>query len=137
MKDILIYLAAPYTHTEDAVEKIRELTITFIAGRLEKAGYSIFSPITHSARLGQILHFEGDYDTWKKTDRLFVNRLDEVWVVALEGWHCSKGVKDEMAYAQELGKTVRLVQYSPLTDKIEVKEYCKPELEIFNKVLTI
>ena len=121
-RDILIYLATPYSHVEPVIEEIREKLVTLVTKKLEQAGISVFSPITHSARLCQDGGFSGSYNTWKKTDRMYVERLDEVWVLLTPGYTESEGVQDEIAHARRHNKPVRYVSYDIVKNRIVVKD---------------
>lgn len=103
-----IYLASPYSHKDRAVMNSREHLINVVAANLiEKYGYMMFLPITQSAPLERILpKLGGSFAKWKKIDLEAISRMDELWVVMLEGWEKSIGVKAEIKHAQKLKKPV-------------------------------
>lgn len=66
-----------------------------------RQGKIVFVPIAHSfgiARYG----LPGDWSFWEKFDREFLQRCDRLIVLALPGWHMSKGVLAEMRIAADL-----------------------------------
>jgi len=110
----MIYLAAPYSATDPAVEQQRYDAVCRAAAALMRRGMEIFSPISHShgiARYG----LPTDWAFWQRYDRAFLAWCDELWVLKLSGWESSVGVRAEMAIAKEMGKPVRLIDPVELT----------------------
>jgi len=114
-----IYLACPYWHDEEAVRDERLRLVTIKAGELMLEGYNVFSPLTHSCPIAEALdpdeHFpDGDYghDFWLNQDESFIEWCDELWVLRLEGWLQSDGVRWEQDKAHEIGKKVRLIDFN-------------------------
>jgi len=110
----MIYLASPYSHPDQAVERQRFDAVCQAAAALMRRGVAVFSPIAHShaiARLG----LPTDWAFWQRYDRAFLAWCDELWVLKLSGWESSVGVRAEMAIAREMGKPVRLVDPLDLT----------------------
>ncbi len=99
----LIYIASPYSHKDKAIENYRYKEITRIAAKLHKRyDHAFILPITQSY---QVNTWEpslgGSFSKWRDRDLLFISKSDEVWVVMLEGWQESIGVKAEIAFATE------------------------------------
>ena len=121
-----IYLAGPYSHKIKEIEAVRRIMLTLVSTKLAVAGITVFSPITQSHEQEKTGLMAGDYDTWQKTDRKMVEKMDEVWVLILDGWKQSKGVTDEIYWAKRKGKRVRYIKYQAVKDKIiEVKRGSK------------
>lgn len=122
-QDKAIYLAGPYSHTHKDIEAMRRIMLTYVATKLAVAGITVFSPITQSHEQEKTDLMKGDYETWKKTDRKMVEKMDELWVLILDGWQQSKGVTDEIYWARKNGKKVRFLKYQAFKDKIiEVRQ---------------
>lgn len=49
------------------------------------------------------------WDYWERYDRAMLEACDELWVLCLDGWEDSKGIKGEIAIMQEMGKPVHYV----------------------------
>jgi hypothetical protein len=78
-----------------------------------RAGFVVFSPITHSHPIH--LHgVPGDWGYWEAFDRVMIGACSRVVVLRLDGWKESRGVKAEISIAQELGKPVECVD--PITE---------------------
>ena len=103
----MIYLASPYTHADPAVRNDRFHSACEAAARLMRSGHQIYTPIGATVPLEVHGGLPGTWDFWEPYDRWFVERCDEVWVLMLEGWSESKGVRAEIQIAEELGKPVR------------------------------
>lgn len=118
-KKKIIYLAGPYTHDNELIEKVRYLLLTHVSAKLEKLGVTNFSPITHSFHQSKLGGIDGKWKDWKKTDELFIERgVDEVWVLMLEGWEDSTGVQAEIEHAAKHNRTVRYFNLDIVDDKL-------------------
>lgn len=105
----LSYLACPYSHPDPAVRHRRYDAVTRMTRLLLQEGRFAYSPLTHNVPLDS-LGPRGDWETWKSFDHLMLERCDQLLVLQLPGWEESEGVKAELAYAQELGKPVEMLQ---------------------------
>lgn len=105
-----IYLAAPYSCEHEWLREWRVDQVNRKAAELMDAGHIVFSPISHSHPISYHTKADAcDSDYWVRQDLAFMPACDEVWVLRLEGWQESKGIKRETAYAEELGKQVRFI----------------------------
>lgn len=97
----MIYLASPYSHPDPAVREARFNAACRQAAEMFRCGIPVFSPIAYShAIAAHDLPLEWDF--WERFDRTFLETCDEVWVLTLDGWNESLGVKKEMEIAGEL-----------------------------------
>lgn len=111
MKQSLIYLASPYSHSDLHVMALRELQVTTVAVKLIEAGYHVFGPITESAQYSKLSKKIGKgWKYWQDHDELMLSKCDELWVVMLDGWENSKGVKGEIAYATDRGIPITYIK---------------------------
>lgn len=106
----LKYVACPYTQgtsnlskeDAEALKKSRHLQATKAASQLFCKGIISYSPLTCGFPMEQEMseeHVE-DYDAWIQMCLTILEHCDEVYVLCLQGWSKSKGVKIEVAYAK-------------------------------------
>lgn len=112
MKKNKIYLATCYSSKVLwigwFIRWLRFRRITGVAGFWMRAGYNVFSPITHSHPIARHIPPRlNTYDFWLGLDFDWLDACDEVWVYMQRGWRKSKGVKLEIEYAKAKGMKVR------------------------------
>lgn len=105
----MIYFASPYTHTAKTVEAKRFEVIRAVTARACAAGYPVYSPIMHCHEMALAHKMPTDWEFWKRYNTAFVRIASEVWILTLEGWELSKGVKYEMELAHNLFIPCRLI----------------------------
>lgn len=105
----LIYLASPYSHPDPAVQEQRFNAVCWAAARLMRDGHLIFSPIAHTHPIAQAGGLPGDWEFWRKYDHAMLDVSAELWVLRLDGWEQSQGVKAEIEYMRGRGKPVRFI----------------------------
>lgn len=110
----MIYLAAPYTHEDPRIVRMRVREVSKAAGHLLNQGLMVYSPLSH----GQMIvdHSEGILTTreyWFQHNMWMLARCTEMYVLALDGWRESIGVKQEWDRAVELSKQVTVMQPVP------------------------
>lgn len=119
-----IYLAIPYSGIEDVSYK----TANEVAAILISKGYCVFSPISHShsiANTGKDF-ISNDYETWMKQDKQFIQWCDEVFVIdmidanGLGLIYKSKGVKQEIEWAVEFSKEIKMIKYNTQTKQLDL-----------------
>ncbi len=101
----LIYLASPYTDESEEVMHDRAQLVATKAGHLMADGNVVFSPIAHGhfivSQIGVSL--PQDFDFWIKQDLSILIHCDVLMVFTLEGWEESRGVQEEIAFANDNG----------------------------------
>lgn len=100
MKHLDIYLAGPYTSNDDEVRKNRFIELTKMCGKIMKLGYVVFSPISHSHLVAEMVKMPTDWEFWKKIDLKFMDCCKILAIYAIPGWTESLGVSEEMRYAR-------------------------------------
>lgn len=103
-----IYLACPYSHPDPEVRKSRYEAVNIAAAKIILSGHVVYSPISHSHGITNT-GLPMDWNFWKRIDQEFIRWADQVWILQLEGWRNSHGVKAEMNLAFNELKLVRLV----------------------------
>lgn len=106
---MLIYLASPYSHPDEAVRQQRFETVCFVAANLMREGKHIFSPIAHTHPIALNGDLPKGFDFWEEFDRKMIAACGELWVVMMDGWEQSKGVQAEIKIAAEMGIPVKYV----------------------------
>ena len=105
----MIYLASPYTHPDPAVREARFQAACRQAAEMLRCGVRVFSPIAHTHPIAA--HgLPPEWDFWAEYDRAFLEMCDEVWVLMLDGWRESRGVRAEVEIAVSMGKSVVYVE---------------------------
>ena len=104
----LIYLAQPYTGTEEEMNYRYEMACK-VTARLIMEGLFVFSPISHGhgpARFG----LPKEFSYWEDYCELMIPKCNEIYLLTLDGWHKSVGVKAELQLAEQLGISVRTIE---------------------------
>ena len=103
MKKELVYLAAPYSHSDPQVKHDRFLAINQTAAKLIREGLFVFSPIPHTHPIALAGNLPTGWDFWEVYDRIMLSACGSVIILMLDGWQESRGVQAEITIAKELG----------------------------------
>lgn len=101
-----IYLASPYSHEDPMVKEQRYLAAAEALKTLLLNRIWAYSPIVHCHNLSKIWGLPGDATFWKEYDTAMIRACGGVFVLRLDGWSESVGVKGEIKLASELGKSI-------------------------------
>ena len=118
MKDVLYYLASPYSHDCPAIRVARFHQANFAAAILMNFGILTISPISHSHPIhldanGHELPLDSaSFWFWQDWNRVLFDRCDGLIVLTLEGWEDSSGVHMEQRWAREQKKPIWYVEPS-------------------------
>jgi hypothetical protein len=94
----MIYLATPYTHADPTiVEKRYEEAMAYTHYLLERKRW-VYSPIVHCHELAKRHSLPTDFDYWRRYNYHILSRCDELYVLGIEGWRESKGVRAELEF---------------------------------------
>lgn len=107
----LIYLASPYSENP---EKNYKAVLSHVETHLRITGIVLFSPIVYGHGIAVSTcneQINTDFESWKDFDLLMLSKSDELWVLKLDGWERSKGVKQEIEFAKNLGIKVRYIEH--------------------------
>jgi hypothetical protein len=97
----LIYLAAPYTDDDENVVEERVAAVCRVDAVLMERGTFTFSPLLkHFVRKHGKL--PGDWNYWQDYCRVMLPKCSQVYVLALDGWEGSVGVREEIKLAELL-----------------------------------
>jgi len=95
----MIYLASPYTDKDYTVMEDRYVIVRDITAALLAHGEIIFSPIVHCHELAKHNDMPRDIDFWWNYNRAMLHKADHLWILTLEGWRNSSGIKRELKFA--------------------------------------
>lgn len=101
----LIYLASPYSHPSAAVREARYLAARALTIEELRLGSAIFSPIVYGKDMETAIGTA--FEPWAAFNDTVIEKCDEVWVLCIEGWQQSRGIRHELEVAFRLNKTVR------------------------------
>ena len=87
-------------------------------------GVHLFCPIAHTHPIAELGDLPKGWGYWQVYDRVMLRACSELWVVKMEGWDKSEGIKGEIEIAKELGLTVRYVIFTndPVPNLVVVDE---------------
>ncbi|HEY5235650.1 MAG TPA: DUF1937 family protein [Rhabdochlamydiaceae bacterium] len=106
----LIYLACPFRHADPQVQRKRCAAAHYTAAQLSSQGRHVFSPLTHNAILIDILQDSLPGEHWMQFDLAILAGCKYLFVLKMEGWELSKGVRREILFAQERGIQVEEIE---------------------------
>jgi Domain of unknown function (DUF1937) len=106
-----IFLACPYSHPDPQVTEQRFLACNKVAGWIIQAGAAVYSQVSMSHPIN--LAFENREGLeigklWAPVDATFMEFLDELIILDLEGWDASSGIKREIEFFRGRDKRVSL-----------------------------
>jgi len=94
----MIYLASPYTHIHaDVMEERYQDALDYMCYLMERQRW-VFSPIVHCHELAKKHSLPTHYSYWKKYNYHMLMRCDELYVLGIDGWRSSKGVRAELEF---------------------------------------
>ena len=99
----LIYLASPYSSVSTDVLDDRFSEAQSAVIKLIKRGFVVYSPIVHSHPLATIGDLPSGWEFWSRQDLAMLDRADLLMVLKIAGWQESKGVGEEIKYAEKIG----------------------------------
>lgn len=119
-----IYLAIPYS----GIEELSYQAANEVAAMLISEGFCVFSPISHSHPIWEAGNglVKNDHETWMKQDKEFVLWCDAVYVIDLVNLngvgliYKSKGVMQEIEWASEFNKELKMIKYNTETKQLEL-----------------
>jgi hypothetical protein len=108
----VVYVASPYTHTDKTVEHERGVAVSMYTASLNVKGIKAFSPIAYGEQLVKYnSKLPTDAKFWEEFNFTFLKACSNLWVLMLEGWEESKGVRDEIAFARALGIPITYIDF--------------------------
>jgi len=103
----MVYLASPYTHSSHAIQEERFLAVSRIVAHFLPINRApVFSPILYAHELAKNFSLATDFQSWLRFNNAMLRLSNELWVLRLDGWEESKGVKHELAVAEFIGTPI-------------------------------
>lgn len=118
-----IYLAAPYRGTKEEIEA-RMKEVSLFSAHLRTLGIFVTSPLHHHYTFQQNDNSDGNY--WLDYSEALLTALAlsrgvgvevELWIMPLEGYDRSEGIKREIEVANRLGVNIQYVKYDWLVNE--------------------
>lgn len=106
----LIYLATPYNHPDPEVRESRFKVACEVAAHFMRNGVHLFCPIAHTHPIAQAGDLPKGWDYWHDYDYTMLSACSELWVVEIDGWRDSEGIRGEIEIANELDMPIRYVR---------------------------
>lgn len=98
---MFIYLASPYSASTPEEREQRFRRVCVKAAELMEYGHQVFCPIAHSHPIevhGMEDIHSGEF--WLKQDFAILRHVDAMYIYMMEGWDKSKGIKEEIKFAE-------------------------------------
>ena len=112
-----IYLASPYSHKDDNVTYDRYTKTETVMAHYTRAGKVIFSPILHNHHLALVHDMPTDIAFWWKFNRTMLAQASELWLLTLDGWQASKGMRKESLFAIQHEIPISHIHYAAVLEK--------------------
>jgi hypothetical protein len=106
----VIYLASPYSGTEEEQEARFLAAECFVADMLPFSVEAIFSPIVFCHEMAKRHNLPGDANFWAAMNMDYMRAASKIWVLKLPGWEESIGVQDEIRWAHVERKPLMYVE---------------------------
>jgi len=107
----IIYIASPYTYHDPIVVEENFRRVSRYAAKLVSEGSIAISPITYGHTLVQFHNMPTDWPFWSNFCLRILERCNEMHVYMMEGWDKSRGVKEEIEYAESLGIEIKYIPF--------------------------
>jgi len=98
---VISYLAAPYSSVHIHIRDRRYTQIAFVAAQLIRRGEIIYSPITACHHIACDFELPTDANFWLRQNLTMLAKCDRLYVLQLEGWEQSEGLRREIEFATE------------------------------------
>jgi len=105
-----IYLASPYTHTQQSVMQMRHDVVARLTAELLRAGEFIYSPIVHCHELAVKYDLPRDISFWENYNRAMLSQARELRILQLPGWKNSNGIAFEIGVAKQHGIPITFIE---------------------------
>lgn len=105
----IIYLASPYSSPSEDVRHERFEQVTLAAGYLISRGKFVYSPISNCHPIHAACSLRGDWQYWAEFDRKLITFCSSFFILQIDGWMESVGVKAEYQIARELNKPISIM----------------------------
>jgi hypothetical protein len=102
-KTNIVYIASPYSHSDAAVREKNYQLVSKYTAELIAGGQTAISPIAYGHPLLSFTDMPSDWEFWQSFCLDFLRVCSSIHVLRIPGWDQSRGVAEEIAFAQKLG----------------------------------
>lgn len=114
----VVYLASPYSHIHGEVRQARYEAAVEALAIAAREKIVMLSPIVHSHPVAEAnKDIPGNWEFWEEADTQLLARCDELWILCIEGWMNSRGVRAEFDFAVRRGIPVRFKEIAKIGEK--------------------
>ena len=106
----MIYLAIPYTDADPAVMDARAAIADRVAASLVEKGYEVYSPISSWHHIAQKYGLPTYHGYWQTMNEHIMFWCEHIIVITAPGWETSRGVQEEIAYAEQLSMEIEFTE---------------------------
>lgn len=110
----VIYVASPYNHPDDDIRYLNYHRVSKYVAKLIAKGEVAISPIAYGHPLLSLETMPYDFEFWSNFCLSLLSKCDEIHVLTLDGWSISRGVMEEIEYAEKHFIPVTYVGYDSL-----------------------
>lgn len=103
----MIYLASPYSSDDEGLVHTRVRQTLHFTARKIMLGHVIFSPIVYTSTFANAYSFGTTAEDWEHFNTEMMKKANELWVLQLNGWEFSKGVRHEISFFAARGISPR------------------------------
>ncbi len=106
-----IFLACPYGHDDNDVVEKRFQIANAVSAQMIRSGAVVFSQVSMSHPINACMK---DLDrasigaTWAPVDAAFMEMMNELVILDIEGWDKSAGIKREIAFFESRDRKISL-----------------------------
>lgn len=104
----MIYLASPFAHEDPLIKKTRFLLAEQATANLLRQDFIVFSPIVHCYKMAINHQLPTDHDFWMNIDLNILRHAHELFVLDIDGWRRSKGVRMEIDFAKSVNMPITM-----------------------------
>lgn len=102
-----VYLASPYTAKNTITQLLRYEMAKEACVQMMVFSIPVYSPIVHCHPIAADYGLGKEAAHWWKMNQEFIRSAGELWVLMLDGWEESSGIRQEVEYALEIECQVR------------------------------
>jgi hypothetical protein len=106
----MIYICSPYTHSDPNVVQERVDLVTVFVNQCLLKATTVISPVVYGHSIVMTCGMPSVWTFWEKVCCDIMDKCTEVWVLKIDGWDQSTGIKGEIEYAHNLGLPVKYIE---------------------------
>lgn len=118
----MIYLISPYTHPAGHMRAQRFKRAKQACADLMRQGEQVFSPVVYGHYMEDACDLKMSHDYWMRFCLPFLAASSRAYVLTLEGWDLSKGIKEEVLLCDRMGKPVSGYQLGDFCEDISGRD---------------